>query len=278
MSLGIFLPALGAFLAATLLAESTTTFAYTPGAGIAGTPHDFSTVNGRTALLWKDSNGNSTTYNTGTPWIDPATGQQGTTTLSVGQCSTCHTQQQSESGTLAWNYTLRPTQYQWNDARTTAGTSYPTFQGDTYKGPSSKCLSCHDGLVSPIDGWYGTASYAPGYAVSAGGNLSETHPIAMPYPINGAPSTYNYVRSGAYLAPTEWVADPMAANGIRLFNDDGTGNIVTGVAAGRTGIECSSCHDVHNGSRAKDQMFVAGLLGGSDSRPGGYICAQCHLK
>ena len=155
------------------------------------------------------------------------------------------------------------------------------FQGDTYKGPTTKCLSCHDGLLSPVDGWYGASAsfaYGAGHSVSGGGNLSETHPVAMPYPINGAPSTYNYVRNGLYLASTEWVADPMATNGIRLFNDDGSGNIVAGVAPGRTGIECSSCHDVHNGPRAKDQMFLAGLIGGSDHGPGGYLCAQCHLK
>jgi nitrate reductase cytochrome c-type subunit len=265
-------------LGVALLAASISCFAYTPGAGIAGTPHDFSSANGRTVLLWKDGNGNATSYNTGMPWIDPASNQQGTTTLSVGQCTTCHTQQQTDGGTLPWNYTLRPTSYQWNDPRTTAGTPYPMFQGDTYKGPSAKCLSCHDGLLSPIDGWFGGMSYAPGHAVSQGGNLSETHPVAMPYPINGSPGSYNYVRSGLYLAPTEWVADPMATNGIRLFNDDGTGNIVVGVAAGRTGIECSSCHDVHNGSRAKDVLLLTGMLAGSDRSPGGYICTQCHLK
>jgi hypothetical protein len=194
--------------------------------------------------------------------------RQGTATLSVGQCTTCHMQQQSDGGTLPWNYALRPTSYQWSDPRTTAGTPYPMFQGDTYKGPTTKCLSCHDGLLSPIDGWYGGGtSYGAGHAVSRGGNLSETHPVALPYPVNGSPSTYNYVRSGLYLAPTEWVADPMATNGIRLFNDDAAGNIVVGVAAGRTGIECSSCHDVHNGPRAKDQMFAGRSAGRQRSHP-----------
>ena len=44
----------------------------------------------------------------------------------------------------------------------------------------------------------------------------------MPYPLNGASNQYNFVRNGAQIEPTEWVADPMATNKIRLFNDDGT--------------------------------------------------------
>jgi hypothetical protein len=265
-------------LGAALLGASMTSFAYTPGAGIAGTPHDFSSANGKTVLLWQDSSGKATTYNTGTPWIDPATGQQGTTTLSVGQCSTCHAlQQQTDYTTLRWNYTLRPTTYRWSDPSTTSGTPYPTLQADTYKGPSTKCLSCHDGLLAPIDGWFDrNVLNPPGHAVSDGVNLSGMHPVAMPYPINGAQSTYNSVRSGVLVTMSDWVPDPMAINGIRLFNDDGTGNILVGVAAGRTGIECSSCHDVHNGPRVKDQQLVTGLLSGNDRGPGGYICVQCH--
>ena len=70
----------------------------------------------------------------------------------------------------------------------------------------------------------------------------------------------------------------MATNKIRLFNDDGAGNMVAGVIPGKTGIECSSCHDVHNGARAKDVMLLTGMLSGADRSQGGYICTQCHLK
>jgi len=249
-----------------LIAASMAGHAYTPGAGVAGTPHDWSTGDGTTLLLWKDRNGNATTYNTGTPWIDPATNKQGTTTVANGKCATCHTPEQTDYSTLLWNYTLQATSYRWSDPATTAGTRYPTFQGDTYKGPTTKCLSCHDGML------------ASGFAVSRGPDISHTHPVATPYPINGSPNTYNFVRNGMHIATTEWVANPMASNGIRLFNDDGSGNIVVGVVAGRTGIECSSCHDVHNGSRVKDQKLVTGLLSGKDRFPGGYLCLQCHVK
>jgi len=108
--------------------------------------------------------------------------------------------------------------------------------------------------------------------------MSHNHPVAMPYPINGAPNSYNSERNGMYVAMNEWVPDPRAANGIRLYNDDGAGNIVVGVVPGRTGIERSSCHDVHNGPRVKGKLLVTGLLGGSERGPGGYICNQCHAK
>jgi hypothetical protein len=278
-------PALAAL--APMLVVAFAAHAYTPGGGISGTPHDWSGLGETTLLLWIDATGKATTYNTGTPWIDPATGRQGTTGVTIGQCTTCHTPHQAGSGELQWNYTLRAVTYKWNDPATTAGTRYPAFRGDTYKGPTTKCLSCHDGLLAPIDGWFDramtsrnafVAAAGTGHEVSDGADLSRTHPVAMPYPINGVPNTYNFVRNGAQIDATEWVADPMVTNGVRLFADDGAGNVTVGVAAGRTGIECSSCHDVHNGSRAKERLLLTGLLSGTDRSAGGYLCAQCHRK
>jgi hypothetical protein len=181
--------------------------------------------------------------------------------------------------------------YRWDVPATTAGTPYATFKGDTYKGPTTKCLSCHDGLLASTDGmWFNRATTSgiryvaaagtlnDGHNVADGANMSQTHPVAMPYPVNGVPNTYNFVRNGAQVAPSEWVADPMAINNLRLYNDDGAGNIVTGVVSGKTGIECSSCHDVHNGSAVTESLLLLGKLTGNDRSPGGYICTQCHLK
>jgi nitrate reductase cytochrome c-type subunit len=276
---------------ATLLAVSLASFAYTPGAGITGTKHDWSGASATTLLQWLDSKGAITTYNTGNPYIDPATGQQGTTKVTIGQCTKCHTPHQAKSVNLLWNHTLQATAYAWDAPATTAGTAYAQFTGDTYKGPTTKCLSCHDGLLASTDGmWFnrqsvsGSKYVAPpgslnsGHEVAEGANMSKSHPVAMPYPINGGSNQYNFVTNGAQIAPTEWVADPMATNKLKLYNDDGAGNIVAGVVAGKSGIECSSCHDVHNGARTKDVLLLTGLLTGSDRSPGGYICTQCHLK
>jgi predicted CXXCH cytochrome family protein len=276
-----------------LVASFAAAAAATPGAGITGSAHDWS---GNTSLLqWLDSGGAITTYNTGTPYMvtNPTTGvvSQGKVSVAIGQCTKCHTPHQAKSTTLLWNHTLQATTYKWDDPATTAGTPFPTFKGDTYKGPTTKCLSCHDGLMASTDGmWFNRQSVsgskyvaAPGslnsgHEVSEGANISKTHPVAMPYPVNGGANTYNFVRNGANIEPTEWVADPMATNKIRLFTDDGAGNVTAGVLAGKTGIECTSCHDVHNGARVKDAMLLTGKLSGADRSPGGYICTQCHLK
>jgi len=280
---------------AALLVASAATMA-APGDGITGTKHDWSKTNGTSLLLWQDSTGASTTYNTGTAWIDSATGKQGKTTVTIGQCTKCHTPHQAKSTNLLWNHTLQAITYQWDVPYTTAGTNYATFQGDTYKGPSTKCLSCHDGLLSSTDGmWFNRAftsgsKYAcnpvtdplacrnTGHEVSEGTNMSKSHPVAMPYPLNGVSNKYNFVKNGAQIEPTEWVANPMDSNKIRLFQDDGAGNIIAGTSAGNTGMECSSCHDVHNGKRAVGTMLLTGLVDGATTGAGGYICVQCHKK
>ena len=110
------------------------------------------------------------------------------------------------------------------------------------------------------------------------GNMAGTHPVAAPYPLNGRASAYNGTVNGPKINGAEWVADPSVTNNIRLFNDDGSGNIAVGSIPGRTGIECPSCHDVHNGSRVKDSFLVTGLIGSNSRNASGYLCLQCHSK
>ena len=275
-----------------------------PGDGIRGTRHDWSspvaasgTSGGQSLLQYyvpNSTTGEATTtistYVSPYPVLD-ANGNQTSVRVQIGLCTKCHTPHQAKSQTLLWNHTLSNVTYKWNDPNTTAGTAYSSFKGDTYKGPTTKCLSCHDGLLASTDGmWFnrkinqgsahvpGAYSQDSGHEVAHGSNISHSHPVAMPYPLNGTANTYNFVRNGAQIEPTEWVADPMATNKIRLFQDDGAGNVIAGTMAGQTGIECTSCHDVHNGARVKDVMLLTGKLTGSDAAPGGYICTQCHKK
>lgn len=261
----------------------------TPGTGIQGTRHDWS-GSAQSVYQWLDSKGAVTTYNTGTPNLDPVTGLQTKTTLAIGLCTKCHTPHQAKSTNLLWNHTLMSTEYEWNVPATTAGTVYPKFKGDTYKGASTKCLSCHDGLMASTDGmWFNRQKVsgskyvaAPGtldsgHEVAEGAEMSGSHPVAFPYPYENAPSAYNGTTTGSAAILTEFAADP-SQKGVRLFNDDGTGNIIAGAASGRTGMECTSCHDVHNGATTKDVMLLRGKLTGSDTAPGGYICTQCHAK
>jgi Doubled CXXCH motif (Paired_CXXCH_1) len=271
------------------------------GGGIKDTAHDFQRGTRTTALLqWCPATGcvgtatnptGATTYQGAgyVPYIDPATTKQGTVATKIGMCTTCHTPHQAMSTNLLWNHRLMNTEYEWDVPATTAGTDYPKFTGDTYKGASTKCLSCHDGLMSSTDGmWFNRArsSSSPyvaapgtlnsGHEVAEGAEMSGSHPVAFPYPYNNAPGTYNGSTTGGAAELAEFVADPTLA-GIRLFNDDGIGNIVAGKAQGRSGMECTSCHDVHNGVATKDVMLLRGKLIGSD-QASGYICEQCHKK
>lgn len=277
------------------LASFAAAAAYTPGAGITGTPHDWSSATGQKFLLWCNDGTSTcatpTTYVTANPWIDPATGVQGksTTAVRIGQCTRCHTPHQAKSTNLLWNHTLNSATYSWDVPATTAGTTYPTFSGDTYKGPTTKCLSCHDGLMASTDGmWFNRqfvagSPYVPapgtldsGHEVANGhtGSMSGTHPVAVPYPFGGVANTYNGSTTGSQLEFTEFESNPTTL-GIRLFND-AAGSITAGPVAGKTGMECTSCHDVHNGARTKDQLLLTGKLAGAKSD--GYICQQCHDK
>ena len=273
-------------VACALIIGSAATWAYTPGTGITGTPHDFTQgTAGIEVLLWNSTNAQGTvtqvTTNTGVPYIDPATGKQATTRVQIGLCTNCHTPMQAQSTNLLWNHTLSSATYSWDQPATTAGTTYPVFRGDSYKGPSAKCMTCHDGTLANVDGaWFNrgtlTTSVAgaqAGHVVSSAGRISGNHPVAMPYPFNGVSSAYNRTFNGSQLSPRAFVSDPTAF-GIRLFNDDGAGNITAGPASSRSGIECSSCHDVHNGSRTRDQFLLTGTRTGGKAQ--GYICTRCH--
>lgn len=238
-----------------------------PGQGVAATAHDF-------------TGGVMGTPNAGT----------------VGVCTYCHTPHKAISTLLLWNHTLSSSNFSWDVPTTTAGTPFATFVGNTYKGPTTKCLSCHDGTVAvgdiawfkeaartvgSTDGVYNTfklgsdgdTSHVIGATGGVAGAMGGNHPVAMPYSFNQAKNTYNSKVGGDGLVLTEWVAQPAAP--IRLFNDN-AGAISAGAVAGKTGIECSSCHDPHN-KAAVDVNFLRGKLTGS-TQADGYLCVQCHIK
>jgi len=223
-----------------------------PGAGIAGTAHDFY----------------AGTFLTNT---------------TIGECTFCHTPHKALQTALLWNHTLSSATFKWDDTTTTAGTTYPTIAGATYKGPTAKCLSCHDGSVAVGDvAWFDEkaqvvdatkitdATHQVGAGV--GNNMAGNHPVAMPYPYNNLANKYNGSTTGSAATLTEWQATPVTP--VKLYNDDGSGNISGGPAAGKSGIECSSCHDPHNKASTGD-MFLRGTLNGNTTA---YICLKCHIK
>lgn len=242
-------------VAGAALALASGASAFTPGAGLANTPHDFT--------------------------------QDAGTLVDVGLCTFCHTPHKALATTLLWNHTLSTNTFSWDVPKTTAGTDFATFDGDTYKGATAKCLSCHDGTVAIGDvAWFGEGKPAlplnskkhsadddAARISTLTGGMAGNHPVAMPFPYQGQGSTYNGVTTGPAIDFSDWQADP-AALGVRLFNDDGMGNITAGAVPGKTGIECSSCHDPHNKQTA-DDLFLRGTLTGNDTN---YLCLKCHNK
>ncbi len=221
-----------------------------PGTGIAGTDHDFYAG----------------------PFIANTT---------IGVCTFCHTPHQAISTLLLWNHRLSKNNFSWDVPKTTAGTEFPTIGGEAYKGPTAKCLSCHDGSVAVGDVYWfdekaqvvdATKITDPGHLVGSGGAMAGNHPVAMPYPYLQAKNTYNLKTTGDAFTGNEWQTTPITP--VRVFNDDGSGNITAGAVAGKTGIECSSCHDPHNKQSTGD-MFLRGTLAGNSTD---YICLKCHIK
>ena len=223
-----------------------------PGTGITGTPHDFS--------------------------------GQAVAGATTGTCTFCHTPHNASTTTLLWNQAVNAqATYTWDNTVTTGATPFSTITTATNTGPTLKCLTCHDGTVGVGDiGWFNgtdpatTVTVAAVNQVGVGGDMSGNHPTSMPFPLNGVASSYNGSTTGAAALGSDWVADPTAGGDIRLFNDsagDGT-TIAGGAVEGSSGIECSSCHDPHNGVAALGTFFLRGTLGqGAD-----YICAKCHAR
>ncbi len=244
------------------------------GSGFNGSYHDFVNGPGKSSHGTVNLNGTNT---------------------SVGQCTLCHTPHKALLTTLLWNHHLsNNTQFTWEaNATTMAGTPYATI-ANNWAGPTSKCLSCHDGSVSPSTiNWYQDQTPIPGAGstctttngittcggnaytiVGGGGSMMSTHPVAMPYPCGGVGSTYNSVTTGQQIVSAEWVAQPSLP--IRLYQE--TGGVVTraasgGCATGSAGVECTSCHDVHN----RENIDID-LLRGAVSGSANYICQECHNK
>jgi Doubled CXXCH motif (Paired_CXXCH_1) len=192
---------------------------------------------------------------------------------------------------LLWNHKMSTNTFTWSDVTTTYnGTLLPTDLG-TWAGNSRMCLSCHDGSVSVGDlyrgvqgqnltsGWTGNRVNAAGFLttsfmiIGATGDLKGNHPVGIPYPYNGVPSTYNGITSAitpAYAA-TDYVAQPV---NVHLYSDVGNSS-VQGATEGITGIECGSCHDVHN-KNVVENPFLRDYYATAGSKS--QICLDCHNK
>jgi len=259
-----------ATLAILMLAGPVAAQSAAPGAGIYDSAHDF------------------TRFNT--------VGGDGTNVEDVGLCTFCHTPHKAIETQLLWNHKLSINSFDWSDSTTTQGGSDRAVIATTWAGPTKFCLSCHDGTVAIGDiNWFDKATWtgagsvnttthdAPDpYNIADGGELLGNHPVAHPFPFGGVASTYNTSTNGALAVASGWISDPQTL-GIRLFTNTAGSQVKAGVDAGSTtaGIECSSCHDPHNGNgKVFDKYLLRGMLTGNQSGAGaaGYICLKCHVK
>lgn len=120
-------------------------------------------------------------------------------------------------------------------------------------GVSKLCLSCHDGLTA-VDNYGGSTDgtwFITGRE-QMGTDLSNDHPISFVY-------------------------DPALANSDGELNDPSNtttvlgGTIQNDLLSGGTTMECSSCHDVHNGYSYNPELLKITMNGST-------LCLTCHAK
>jgi predicted CXXCH cytochrome family protein len=202
-------------------------------AGIAGTKHDFQNA----------------TWNTGA--IDFPDGGH--------RCRPCHAPHRTNSTTLLWNHRMSTATYQLYGSSTMK--AVPGQPGAA----SKLCLSCHDGTVA-VDNYIGkqrmwgnnggtnnpvaigTAGNLGGAAIGGtSANLSDDHPIGFVY--------------DAALASVK--GDMVTPSSAALVSTD--------VPLYEGKLECSTCHDVHNGAGFTKLLRV-------NNSAGSGLCRKCHSK
>ena len=180
-------------------------------------------------------------------------------------CVACHTPHNGDT-TVAdaplWNHAVTTETFVMYSG---SGTLDAAIDGQP-TGTSKLCLSCHDGATA-LDSFGGNIGSTVMSGPSAIGgdvpSLTNDHPISI---------TYNTALS---------VTDPG-------LHDPATRNVTIGQGGdkARTGtvaalmtsggkVQCTSCHDVHNGSVGPGTNFEPFL---KVSKAGSTICLTCHNK
>ncbi len=165
-------------------------------------------------------------------------------------CTICHlvTPITGREFKPVWNQTASMNTFGFYSSRQTyVGTRLPSNIG-SFQSLSNICLSCHDGSSAKRMNVGGFKTNS----ISKNGDLSGNHPVGIPYP-DRPRASYNGIISNA--KPDGYVRNPSQ---VKLFGD----------RPGRKGIECSSCHDIHQATNTKYML--------RDST--GTLCIRCHIK
>lgn len=167
-------------------------------------------------------------------------------------CILCHTPHNSDTSVIdapLWNHDVTTKNYQvYNSPTMDATTGQPS-------GASRLCLSCHDGTVA-VDSYGGqTGVIFLGGDVAVGADeLTNDHPISFTYD------------------------DALAAQDAELFSPSsspsGLGGTIAQDLLFNNQLECSSCHDVHNGPAAAAVNDHLVLITQAQSQ----LCLTCHNK
>jgi predicted CXXCH cytochrome family protein len=183
-------------------------------------------------------------------------------------CKFCHAAHQASTQVLLWNHAAGTVAGFPTGAATIGGTQLQVAM--SAGSPSRACLACHDGTVAlgalTQQGNITVGGLASPIGTSARVNLGGDHPINVPMPVPAGGATYNGTTQGTTVNATDFKTAAAAQTaGIRLFATLGS----TGAA---NGVECGSCHDVHNGVPAANGFFLRVPQAGSQ------ICIACHTK
>ena len=219
-------------------------------------------------------------------------------------CVFCHTPHGADSSANVplWNKVLGdPASYTQYSTLST-----PSF--DATEAPvgsvSLACLSCHDGtqavdvvLNAPGSGGYnpsGSQTGSLGPLTSSpvpmlGTDLTDDHPISIPYAAGGALGTDADGVFAGNLGDPDFVAPEKAtvnANAV-WWVDSATGTAGTREksdmilytrtdlnAAGEPFVECGSCHDPHNDTTASASQVAFLRVDNAASQ----VCVACHTK
>jgi len=256
-----------------LTALTATLWAKSPKANIVGSPHDFT----------------SSTYT----FTGPSTGATASS-VTTNLCYFCHIVHKTatNSSGLASTSSLAPGFMLWNHGLSSqgsygvyssptfnamlaaAGVALPTDLGNNNNIASSKvsnlCLSCHDGTVAiasfyeggfglPANGSFWNNGHGNSTTMYTGmtlTDLSKTHPI-----------NFQYTPGLAGVASITVPASPSSV--------DGNGEVP--LYGGAYYMQCTTCHDPHNGPTAVHgsqfpfaQAFFQGYTGS------GGFCIYCH--
>lgn len=164
-------------------------------------------------------------------------------------CHTVHGADISVSGAPLWNHQVTQKVFVvYNSPTLDAVVGQPT-------GASKLCLSCHDGTVA-VDSFGGkTGTIFMGLPDAVGADeLNNDHPISFTY--DDALAT----KDGGLFPPSS--------------TPSGLGSTIQKDLLIANQLQCSSCHDVHNGGAAaavNDNLLVI-------TRANSKLCLTCHNK